>query len=132
VGHGQVMGPGGGASGAPAEAGDGPSGSSRRAPLIAGWAFVENGGADTGVSAVHVWAQPVTGGSPVFVGVATLGDARPEVAARYGTQHANAGFHLPFNNRLLPAGAYDIAVFAQGRLTGTFQIVRVVRMTVTP
>ena len=35
-------------------------------------------GATSGIEAVHVWACPAAGGSPTFVGAATLGDARPD------------------------------------------------------
>jgi hypothetical protein len=57
---------------------------------------------------------------------------RPDVAARYGSQYGATGFHLDVPVGLLPAGTYDIAVFAQSALTGTFEIVRIVRMTKTP
>jgi len=116
---------GSGAAGADAEAAD------RRPNMIAGWAFVENT-RDAGISAVHVYARPVSGGAAIFLGVATLGDARPDVAERFGQQYANAGFHLAFNASLLPLGNYDIVVFAQAAQTGTFEIARTVRFTRVP
>jgi len=109
----------------------GPAGADRRPNMIAGWAGIEGAG-DAGVQAVHVWALPVAGGASTFLGVATQGDPRPDVAARFGPTYANSGFHLTFPSHLLPAGTYDIAVFAQGQRTGTFQILRINRITVTP
>ena len=59
---------------------------------LAGWAFDVGGiGATSGIEAVHVWAFPAAGGSPAFVGAATLGDARPDVAALFGSRASNAG-----------------------------------------
>ena len=107
----------------------GPGGADRRPDMLAGWAFVENH-RDAGISAVHVWAVPVAGGEPVFVGVATIGDERADIAARFGPQYGHAGFHLDIRN--LPAGAWDIVVFAQSAQTGTFPVARVVRVTRTP
>ena len=106
-------------------------GADRRPNMIAGWAGLE-GAQDSGIAAVHVYAQPAGGGAAIFLGVATLGDARPDVAARYGPQYANAGFHLSFNGATLPAGAYDIVVFARGARTLNFQIARTVRVTIAP
>jgi len=118
-------GTGGGASGGTAAAAD------RRPNMIAGWAYVENT-RDAGISVVHVYAQPLSGGTAIFLGIATLGDARPDVAERFGPQYANAGFHLAFNPSLLPLGTYDIVVFAQSAQTGTFEIARTVRITRVP
>jgi hypothetical protein len=115
--------------GGPGAAGPGPSATSRRSAMIAGWAFVEHA-PGVGVSAIHVWALPVGGGAPIFVGIATLGDPRPEVSSRFGAQYANAGFHLDANR--LPPGTYDLAAFAQGARTGTFEVVRVLRVTKAP
>jgi hypothetical protein len=96
---------------------------------VAGWAFVDPS-TTAGIAAIHVWAVPVTPAVPTFLGLATLGDTRPDVAALYGAQYVHAGFHL--DAAALPPGDYYIAVFAQGSVTGTFQIVRVARVTITP
>src|SRR6185436_2478369 len=96
---------------------------------IGGWALVDNA-ASAGIAAIHVWAVPAGGGAPTFVGLATLGDARPDVATLFGAQYAHAGFHL--EAAAFPPGVYDIAVFAQSSVSGAFQIMRVVRVTVTP
>jgi len=97
--------------------------------MIGGWAFVDDP-TSAGLAAIHAWAVPVGGGAPTFIGVATLGDTRPDVALLFGAQYAHAGFHLDAA-ALLP-GVYDIAVSAQGAVAGTFQIMRVVRVTITP
>jgi hypothetical protein len=96
---------------------------------VAGWGMIDNP-FSSGISAIHVWAVPVTGGDPSFMGLATLGDWRPDVAAFYGAQYDHSGFHL--DAPALPPGIYDLALFAQSSLTGTFQIIRVVRITVIP
>jgi len=109
----------------------GPGSGDRRPNMIAGWAYVENH-RDAGISAIHVYAQPVSGGAVVFLGVATLGDPRPDVAAKFGAQYAGAGFHLEYRSGQLPLGDYDIVVFAQCAQTATFEIARKVRVTVKP
>jgi hypothetical protein len=97
--------------------------------LIAGWAG-QAGGTDSGVDAIHVWAFPVGGGSPIFVGTATLGGARPDVAAVFGGAYANSGFNLIAGP--LPAGTYDLVVYVHNARTGRFTDRRIVRVIVTP
>src|SRR5256885_1049663 len=53
----------------------------QRGLQITGWAY-EAGGINAGLSAIRVYALPVGGGAVRFLGVATLSDARPDVAAR--------------------------------------------------
>jgi hypothetical protein len=109
----------------------GPGGADRRPNMIAGWAYAENP-RDAGISAIHVYALPVGGGSAIFLGTATLGGARPDVAQRYGQQYANTGFLLDVRSGALPLGTYDLCVFAQSSASGTFTIARTVRIVVTP
>jgi hypothetical protein len=97
--------------------------------LVAGWAFVDNQ-TSAGISAIHVWALPADGGTPTFLGLATLGAARPDVAAFYGSQYGQSGFYV--EAAPLPPGAYYIAVFAVSSVTGTTQVVRVTQITVVP
>jgi methionine-rich copper-binding protein CopC len=94
---------------------------------VGGWALVTDGPTTPGIDAVHVWAYPVGGGGPVFVGAALLGGARPDVASLYGPGYENPGFNLLAN---LPAGTWDLAVFA--RITGAsgFSPARTVRIIV--
>ena len=60
---------------------------------IAGWAIDGAAVSGTGIDAIHVWAFPnrFAGGAPVFLGAASLGDPRPDVAAIYGSQFAASG-----------------------------------------
>jgi hypothetical protein len=51
---------------------------------LAGWALDLASQVGSGIDAVHVWAHPGDGRQPIFVGQATLGGSRPDVAATYG------------------------------------------------
>jgi hypothetical protein len=76
---------------------------------------------------VHVWAFPVDGSPPLFLGYSALGGWRPDVAAAFGARFAGSGFIVPF---VLPPGAFDLCVFAHRRRTDSFDAVRVVRVNV--
>ena len=77
--------------------------------LVAGWAADLDSGAGTGISTLHVWAYPHRGGAPIFLGVATQGGTRPDVAAVHGDQFRQAGYGRYVS---LASGDYTIAVFA--------------------
>ena len=65
----------------------------------------------TGIDTLHVWAYPITGGAPLFLGVASPA-ARPDVAACTATSSRpwlRPGGAGP------DAGHYDLAVFAWSR-----------------
>jgi hypothetical protein len=94
--------------------------------VIAGWALHEGSGT-VGVDAIHAWAYPAGGGAPVFVGATVPGVARGDVASIFGGEFALAGFAL---NGTLAPGTYDLAVFARNSLTGLFDQLRVMRITV--
>ena len=94
---------------------------------MVGWAIDLGAGAGTGVDAVHVWAHPVGGGAPTFVGAAVFG-ARPDVAAAFGAQYLNAGFLV--SPVVLPAGTYDLTAYVHSTVTGTFANARSVRIVV--
>jgi hypothetical protein len=79
-------------------------------PVLGGWAVDLDAPAGTGIDTLHVWAYPRAGGDPIFVGAATYGGARPDVAAVYGDQFKNSGYGLFV--RGLDPGSYDLAVFA--------------------
>jgi hypothetical protein len=97
---------------------------------VSGWAFEENA-ADEGIDAIHVWALPVGAGAPQFLGVATIGVPRPDVAWYFSMpQRANAGFKL--DGATLPPGTYDLMLAAHSRISGTFNIYRIVRIVVAP
>ena len=96
---------------------------------VAGWAIDTAAASGTGIDAVHVWAYPVApaGGSPVFAGAASFGD-RSDVAAIFGTQFLASGFNVTTSS--LPAGVWDLVVFARSTVSGQFDAVQVVRVTV--
>ena len=105
---------------------------------VAGWTIDLAAASGPGVDAVHVYAFPAGGGPAQFVGVATYGVTRNDVGAAFGSAQFNqSGFNLTVNpatpgpnDRALPAGTYDLRVYARCTVTGTFDIVRVVRVTV--
>jgi glucose/arabinose dehydrogenase len=96
--------------------------------LIGGWALDAGAASGTGVDTIHIWAYPVGGGTPTFVGVAGYGSTRPDVGAFFGTQFAASGYNLQVS--ALPAGTWDLVVFAHSTVTGAFDTVRVVRVVV--
>jgi len=93
---------------------------------IAGWAF-HGPATDAGTDAIHAWALPVGGGSPIFVGAAPDRYARPDVAAFGGGEFLMSGFD--FSGTLAP-GTYDLVVFARNSRTLRFDQARVVRIIV--
>jgi hypothetical protein len=108
------------------------SGVSRTRPFtISGWAADTGASTGTGMDAVHIWAYPSTGAPAVFVGAATYGLARSDVAAVLGdSRFRDSGYSLTATSGTLGAGTYDFYVFGHSTVTGTFNIVRVVRVTV--
>jgi hypothetical protein len=96
---------------------------------IGGWAIDRGAAGGTGVDAVHVWAFPVAGGSPVFVGVANLGYWRGDVAGSFGGQYVYSGYNLSLS-ATASGQAYDLMVFAHSTATGTFNQARTVRIYV--
>jgi hypothetical protein len=96
--------------------------------LLGGWAADMDADDGAGIDAVHVWAYPVGGAAPLFVGAATLGGQRPDVAAYFGEQFAGSGYGLIVDD--LPPGTYDLAVFASSPRAGGFAPAKLVRVTV--
>jgi hypothetical protein len=94
---------------------------------LSGWALDEDAAAGTGVDTLHVWAYPLAGGPPVFLGQATSGLARSDVAAVHGAQFRDSGFSVDVAG-LVP-GNYDLAVFAWSAVSGGFVPAQVVRVT---
>ena len=77
--------------------------------VIAGWAIDLDDEVGTGIDTLHVWAYPLAGGDPIFVGAAAYGGARPDVAALHGNRFKPSGFSLTVQG--LTPGNYDLAVF---------------------
>jgi hypothetical protein len=96
--------------------------------LVSGWAIDLGASGGSGVDAIDVWAYPVGSSNAVYVGSATYGIARPDVAGFVGASFTNCGFTLV--GSIATPGAYDLAVFAHSTVSGTFNQVKIVRVTV--
>jgi hypothetical protein len=90
----------------------------------------------TGVDTLHVYAypNPGSGAPPIFLGVATYGLSRPDVAAVYGgggPRYVPSGFHLSVDRAALglTSGPYLIVVFSHSTVTNTFNCLAIVRVT---
>jgi hypothetical protein len=98
-----------------------------RSFVVGGWAIDLDDRAGTGVDTLHVWAYPVGGGDPLFLGATSYGGSRPDVGAIFGDRFAKSGYALTVDS--LPAGRYDLAVFAWSTAQGSFVPAKVVRVT---
>jgi hypothetical protein len=114
-----------------------PKGSNRVGPqvvidyandIVAGWAADLDSSLDTGIDVIHVWAYPRNGGDPIFVGQASYGGKRPDVAAIYGDRFLKSGFGLRVTN--LEPGDYTLAVFAWSAANGRWLPARLAPLTV--
>lgn len=104
--------------------------------VLHGWALDPQADTGAGIGAVHVWghrrsaecgvrsAAHVRGAecAPVFLGVATLGIARPDVAAAHGEQFPTAGF--VFSGQVPDAGEWEITAYVWSTRTGRFEDAR--------
>ena len=97
---------------------------------VDGWAADLGAPVGNGADAIHVWALSVGGGSARFLDAATLGGARPDVGSLYGSAFANSGFSLTVAGGALAPGQYDVLVYAHSTVTGTFNQMRSVRITI--
>ena len=104
---------------------------------VSGWAIdrtVESTSqSGTGVDMVHVYAYPKPGVEdipPIFLGVATMGLNRPDVAALYGSRYANSGYVLGVDRAVLglTPDNYNIVTVAHSTVTGTFNNLAIVRV----
>jgi hypothetical protein len=95
---------------------------------IRGWAIDFGATSGTGIDAIHAWAFPTGGGSPVFLGAAGTFVDRPDLASQFGSRFTNAGFEIPVRD--LPLGAYTLAVYPHSTVTGAFASPRTVRVTI--
>jgi len=95
---------------------------------LAGWAIDQAATTGSGVDAVHIWAFPAAGGAATMVGAANYGTARPDVAAVYGAHFVNSGWNLSV--RGLAPGSYTLQAHAHSALTGTFNQVQSVAVSV--
>lgn len=96
---------------------------------ISGWAIDGLAADGPGVDTVHLYLSANDGAdAPVFLGVASYGSARNDIAATYGARFLNSGF--TFTARGLRPGAYLLTVFARSTATGTFSLAQTRRFTV--
>jgi hypothetical protein len=86
--------------------------------VVSGWAFDLNAPSGTGIDAVHVWAFPISGAAPVFLGVAGLGGVRNDVAGIFGSRTTTSGYAV--TTKPLPPGLYSVVVYAHSTATRTF------------
>ena len=95
---------------------------------VAGWAIDREAASGTGVDAVHVYAYPAdgsgapTGASPVFLGAASYGGSRPDVAGLNGGQFRDCGYQMEAIG--LGRGFYKLVVNARSTTTGTWHNVQ--------
>lgn len=87
---------------------------------VTGWAIDLGASSGTGVSAVGVYALPQPSGAPISLGLATYGDAHPEVAALYGSQFLNSGFHITVPAGVLSPGGYVMRSYAFSTVAGAW------------
>jgi hypothetical protein len=97
---------------------------------VRGWAVDGAATSGTGIDLVHVWAFPASG-SPVFIGEATYGIARPDVAAAHGAQFGASGFSIRAST-VLPAGAWIVRAYGHSTVTGAFSATAEVGVTISP
>ncbi len=95
-----------------------------------GWAVDRAASTGSGVDTIDVWAFPVDGGAPKFLGSPAYGNARGDVGAYLGSAFTASGFSglLPKP----PPGTYWVAVFARSTVSGQFDQWKVVTVTIQP
>jgi hypothetical protein len=84
----------------------------RGTPTVTGWALDEAATDGTGVDRVRVLL------SGIEVGEATLGQARPDIAAAYGPSFATAGFQAALDLARAAPGQHTVEVRAHSTVTG--------------
>jgi hypothetical protein len=104
-----------------------------RSPFdVTGWAIDRSAASGIGVDALHVYAypNPGTGQGAIFLGVATQGIARSDVASLYGDRYLNSGYELRVDGAGLASGVYDIVVWSHSSASGTFNAAAIVRVRI--
>ena len=83
---------------------------------ISGWALDLSSSSGAGVEAIHVWAYPVSGAAPIFVGATTLLHARWRSPVFWPAVRC---VRVLFTGTL-PPGDYDLVVFALSSVAHQF------------
>lgn len=83
---------------------------------VGGWAL-DLGTADgqTGIDAIHVYAQPAGSSAATFLGATTASRPRPDIASIYGSQFAASGYRM--TTPALPLGTYTLIVYAHSTVS---------------
>jgi hypothetical protein len=98
--------------------------------VVSGWILDTSASDGTGIDAVHVSAMPASGAPAIFVGSALMGVSRHDVGTVYGARFNNAGFSLTATTANLPAGSYTLRVSGRKAATQTFEIERLLPISV--
>lgn len=95
------------------------------AVVLHGWALDPHAETGPGIGAVHVWARQrdAADSTPVFLGIASLGTSRPDVAAAHGARFMTAGFVF---EGALGVGEWDVTAYAWNVRTQRFEDARTV------
>jgi N-acetylneuraminic acid mutarotase len=105
--------------------------------LVGGWSIdrtVEGTAqSGSGVDTLHLYAypNPGSGATPIFLGIATMGISRPDVGAVYGVRYDTSGYELVVDRAALglAPGVYNLVVHSHSTVTGSFNNVALVRVT---
>ncbi|HYT66138.1 MAG TPA: hypothetical protein VEL51_06970 [Vicinamibacterales bacterium] len=95
--------------------------------MIAGWAVDTGTTSGTGVDVVACWAFPTNGAAAILAGIASYGNARPDVGAWLGSNFANSGYGLIGR---LPAGTYTLAIYVHSTVSGLWAAPKLLSATV--
>jgi hypothetical protein len=101
---------------------------------LRGWAIDRRStGTGPGIDVIQVMAYPNPGSGqlPWFLGYATYGGVRADVATAYGNaRFRDSGFSMDIAG--LPAGPYDIVMLARNTINSGWEVARVRRVNVDP
>ena len=86
---------------------------------ITGWSIDRRSRTGAGIDALHVYAYPLDGREPIFLGAADVGLERPDIAALYGPQFVNSGYRLGVHTTLAP-GNYLLVLFPRSTVSQAF------------
>jgi hypothetical protein len=86
---------------------------------LSGWSIDRRSREGAGIDALHVYAYPLDGRPPVFLGAADMGLERPDVAALYGSAFEASGYRLAVNTPLTP-GKYLLVLFPRSTVSRAF------------
>jgi hypothetical protein len=86
--------------------------------ILSGWAVETSSVTSTGITAIHIYDGPANGESN-FLGAATYGISRPDVASYYGKSNfQNSGFSANIGLSKLSNGKHNIYVYAYNQEIG--------------